>query len=144
MSRAQPRISFPGKRGMVVPSRSHKVPSSPPPKHHGDLTVIHYIHRTITSMPIRDPATPTTPLHVAIVGGGLGGVTAAVVLGKAGLQVDIFEQVGIGCTHQDQLVRSVLILLGVNCLRLSGSSVRRNRCRYQVRNEHSPSPHRHS
>jgi salicylate hydroxylase len=41
-------------------------------------------------MPVPDPV--PSPLHVVVVGGGLGGVTAAVVLGKAGLKVDIFEQ----------------------------------------------------
>ncbi len=44
-------------------------------------------------MPVRDTSASTSPLHVIVVGGGLGGVTAAVVLGKAGLKVDIFEQV---------------------------------------------------
>ncbi len=32
------------------------------------------------------------PLHVIIIGGGLGGITAAVALGKAGVKVDLFEQ----------------------------------------------------
>jgi salicylate hydroxylase len=35
---------------------------------------------------------PTYPFHIAIVGGGIGGLTTALALRQAGFQVDVFEQ----------------------------------------------------
>jgi 2-polyprenyl-6-methoxyphenol hydroxylase-like FAD-dependent oxidoreductase len=34
----------------------------------------------------------TTPLSIAIIGGGMGGLAAACAMGRAGLKVDVFEQ----------------------------------------------------
>ena len=60
-------------------------------------------HQDGTSQPLSQPPSPSSRPHVAIVGGGVSGLVAAVALAKQGVQVSLFERGGVlgGRIHRE-------------------------------------------